>query len=241
MDQPRTTETLSSWERAAVAGFFIVAIAVSAVVVMRPGEPPGDVVGPVDERPSVADTVPRPITLLDAYEVALEWAREWHPDAWPILISSQFEIPPEATQATPQATHGYHVFTFAAPQEGGEWRRLNLAVSRQSGTIYHEDELASSVEPPNSIDELLTDLPVSAEQAFDVADRVVGEGYRAGCDPSRRQAQVVLDATDRDAPAWVVVYFDQRERSVNDIVVRIDAHTGRTSTEVRDDTSCEAG
>jgi hypothetical protein len=53
--------------------------------------------------------------------------------------------------------------------------------------------------------------------------------------------QVVLDTTDPDTPAWVVVYFDQRNRGTNDIVVRIDANTGATSTTQRDDIICEPG
>jgi hypothetical protein len=232
---------LRGWERLAIAGFFAVVIVVSAVVVMRLGAPPGDIIGPVEERPVVSPEVPRPVPLLDAYTVARDWAGEWRDDPALILVSMQVEYPagePIATPSAAEASGGYYLFTFAGPKDGDEWPRLTLAVGRQSGVIYHGEEMHSTVEPPAPIDDLLAGLPISAEQAFAVADRVVGTGYREGCEDTRRQAQVVLDTTNRDDPTWVVVYYDTRERTVNDIVVRIDAETGETKTDIRDDPSC---
>lgn len=232
---------LRGWERLAIAGFFVIAIVVSAVVVMRLGAPPGDVIGPVEERPVVSPEVPRPVPLVDAYAIARDWAGEWRDDPGLILVSMQVEYPagrPIATPSAAEASGGYYLFTFAGPQDGDEWPRLTLAVGRQSGVIYHEEEMSSTVEPPAPIDDLLTGLPISAEQAFAVADRVVGTGYREGCVDTRRQVQVVLDTTQRDDPTWVVVYYDTSERTVNDIVVRIDAESGETRTEIRDDLTC---
>lgn len=228
-------------ERMAIAAFFLVAVVASIVVVLRLGEPPGDVIAPAEERPVVSGEVPRPVPLIDAYELAAGWAAEWRSDAELILVSMQAEYPHDVPIATPSAasaSSGYYLFTFAGPKSGDGWPRLTLAVGRQSGTIYHESEMTSAVEPPAGVDDLLTELPIPAEQAFTVAERVVGVDYRQGCEDSRRQVQVVLDTTDRDSPAWVVVYFDGRERSVNDIIVRINASTGETRSDIKDDTSC---
>ncbi len=97
--------------------------------------------------------------------------------------------------------------------------------------------MRSTVEPPAAIDTLLTELPIPAEQAFAWP---IGSSRRLSrrLRDTRRQAQVVLDATDHERPRWVVVYYDTRDRSVNDIVVRIDARTGETRTEIRDDPAC---
>lgn len=239
MEQTEQRTMLSRWERAALAILFMMLILVSGVVVARLGASDGDVVGLSEARPSVASDVPRPVSLLDAYEVASEWAQVWDPDAWPILVSSQFEFPVEDGLAAPEATEGAYIFTFAAPEDDNGWRRLTLAVNRQSGVIYHESELASSVEPPESIEATLRSLPITTAQAFRIADEVIGQAYREECAAPRDQAQVILDSTDLDMPQWVVVFYDQRERYVNDIVVRIDANTGSTSTEQRDDISCD--
>ena len=235
----RTDEPmLSRTERIAIGLFFVAAIAISIVIVGRLGAEPEEVVGPAADRPVVGADVARPVPVLEAIAVASEWAKVWRDDAWPILISAQFEYPLDSDTPEPAAEQGMVMVSFAAPKAGEEWPRLGLAVSRQTGSIYFEEELSSAVEPPTSIADLLGALPISAEQAFRVAEEVVGNDYREGCTPSRRQVQVVLDSTDHDAPTWVVVYFDQRERHVNDIVVRIDAQTGATDTQVRDDTSC---
>lgn len=239
MRSPDHQSILTPAERIGIALVFLIAIVVSVVVVSRIVATGGEVVGPSEDRPMVADSVPRPVSLDDGYQVAMEWAREWNTDAWPILISSQFEYQMIDGEPGEDARQGMLMYTFAAPQDGHEWPRLTLAVGRQSGMIYFEDEVRSEVEPPESIEALLTELPVSVEQAFRLAEEVVGEGYREGCAEHRRTVQVVLDATDRDAPTWVVVYYDQRDRTTNDIVMRIDALSGATSTEERDDPSCD--
>lgn len=230
---------LTGWERIALAVVFLGLVITSGFVVARLGSPgDGEVVGPSSARPSVADDVPRPVSLLDAYDIVAEWSETWHPDSWPILVSAQLEFPLDDQDTSPVPSGGAYIFSFAAP-ENDEWARLSLAVGRQSGTIYHEEEFSSPVEPPESIDERIRNLPMSADEAFRVADEVVGQAYREGCAASRRQVQVILDTTDQETTSWVVVYFDMREQGVNDIVVRIDANTGATTAEERDDTSCE--
>lgn len=232
---------LSKWERIALTLVFAGLVITSGIVVSQLGSDDDVIVRPPEERPVVSANVPRPVSLLDAYEVAVEWSREWNSDAQLILVSSQFEFPLNADMASPEASAGALLFTFAAPKDGDVWPRLTLAVSRQSGTIYFEDELASGVRPPDSIATVVEELPVTAEQAFRIADEVVGRDYREGCEASRSQVQVILDSTDPDEPVWVVVFYDQRERNVNDIVMRIDAHTGATTTEERDDPTCTLG
>ena len=50
------------------------------------------------------------------------------------------------------------------------------------------------------------------------------------CAPLRTQTQIVLDTTDPSHPAWTVVFYDQRSSTTNDIVVRVSARTGQTTT-----------
>ncbi len=238
MTQEETGPTLTTAERVAVALLFGLAMVGSAIVVGRLGIETGDVIGPPEMRPTIDADVPRPVAIEDAVAHASGWAVEWDTSAWPILVSAEFEYPVDANESTPSAERGTVLVTFAAPQDGDEWPRLTLAVSRQTGAIYHESALASEVAPPDSIAGLVAGLPITAEQAFRVAEAVVGDEYRLGCEPSRRQVRVVLDSTEREAPTWVVVYSDQRERNVNDIVVRIDAMSGSTDTEIRNDSSC---
>lgn len=238
MTQDDTGPTLTIAERVAVALLFGVAIIVSMFVVERLGVEPGSVIGPPEARPLIDDDIPRPVPVRDAVAHAAAWAEEWDTDAWPILVSAEFEYPATPGHGTPMAEMGTVLVTFAAPKDGDGWSRLTLAVSRQTGAIYHESALASVVTPPDSIEELFENAPITAEQAFRVAEEVVGQEYRNDCEPSRRRVRVVLDTTDRDVPEWVVVYSDQRARNTNDIVVRIDATSGSTNTDIRGDTSC---
>jgi hypothetical protein len=238
MTQDESGPTLTTAERVTVALLFGVAVVVSVVVVGRLGVEPDNIIGPPEVRPTIDAGVPRPVPVRDAVAHASAWAADWDTNAWPILVSAEFEFPVEGDETTPSPELGTVLVTFAASKDGDEWPRLTLAVSRQTGAIYHESALASEVAPPGSIAGLIADLPITAEQAFRVAEAVVGDEYRLGCEPSRRRVRVVLDSTDRQAPAWVVVYSDQRERNVNDIVVRIDARSGSTDTDIRDDTSC---
>ena len=106
---------LRGGERLAIAAFFLLAIAVATVVVLRLGEPPGDVIAPVEERPVVSQDIPRPVPLLDAYRLAALWAGEWRDDAGLILVSMQVEYPGEAPTATPSAAEA--TFTTASSSE----------------------------------------------------------------------------------------------------------------------------
>ena len=232
---------LSRWERCALGIVGLVLVVLTVVVVDRVGSPEGNPVGSPDNRPTLAPAVERPVSVVDGLGIATDWAEEWNEDAWLILVSAQLEMSGEEPDATPIASHGSIVFTFAAPRQGDEWPRLSIVVSRASGTIFHEDEQLSSVEPPPPFEVDLADLPVPAEQAFRIAEQLTGREYREGCEPSRRQVQVALDSTDRNQLTWVVVYYDQRERGVNDIVARINATTGEVSIEEKDDVACNTG
>jgi hypothetical protein len=238
MTHDETGPTLTRAERVAVALIFAVAIIASMIVVGRLGVETGNVIGPPEARPSMDADIPRPVPVRDAVAHATAWAEEWDSNAWPILVSAEFEYASTLGQATPAAEMGTVVVTFAAPKDGDEWSRLTLAVSRQTGAIYHESVLTSVVAPPDSIEDLLGKAPITAEQAFQVAEEVVGQEYRNGCEPSRRRVRVVMDTTDGEVPHWVVVYSDHRTRNTNDVVVRIDATSGSTNTDIRGDTSC---
>lgn len=230
--------TLSMWERSAFVLLFVALVLVTGVVIFTVGSGKDVVVGPPENRPVVPSDISRPVPVIDAYDIALTWAREWDEHAWLILVSAQFEFAENGDTASGEASLGSILFTFAGPKSGDEWPRLVLAVSRQTGGIFFEDELSTAVRPPESIHYLLQGLPITAEQAFRTAYEVTGRSYQAGCEPSRNQVQVALDTTQPDAAEWVVVFFDQRERNVNDVVMRIDARSGTTTTEIRDDPSC---
>lgn len=238
MDQQDNT-TLNRAERLTVAIMGVAFVLVTAVVVVWVVAADENPIGSPEDRPTPGAEITLPISVADALELATPWAKEWNEDARLILISSQFERSGDEQVATGSADLGWIMLSYVALREGDEWPRVSILVSRASGEIYYEEALSSTVDPPPEFDRSIDDLPVSAEQAFRLAEQVAGVSYREGCEPSRRQAQVVLDATDRDDLAWVVVYFDQRERSTNDIVVRIHVDTGETSTETRGDVACD--
>lgn len=238
MDQ-RDETTLNRAERLILAFLGVALVLVTAVVVVRIATPDENPIGSPDDRPTPGPEIDLPISVADALDLATIWAKEWNDEARLILVSSQFERSGDEPVATPSADLGWIMMSYAAPRVGDEWPRVSILVSRASGAIYYDETLSSTVEPPPEFDRSLGDLPVSAEQAFRIAEQVAGESYRQGCEPSRREAQVILDATDRDNLAWVVVYYDQREQAVNDVVVRINADTGETTTDTRGDVACD--
>lgn len=244
MDE-RDRTILSGTERIALAIVASVLILVTIVVVGRVGSPDGSRVGPPEARPTLDPDVTLPISVLDALVAATVWVERWNEDAELLLVNSQFErsvddaVDDDMT-ATPAADAGLIVFSFVAPKEGDEWPRASVAISRETGLIFHDETLSSSAAPPEPVDIAeLTTLPIAAEQAFWIAEQIVGQSYRDGCEPSRRQVSVNLDATDQENLTWVVVYYDQRVRQRNDIVVRIHAGTGDVETDVRGDVACD--
>lgn len=238
MDQQDDT-TLNGAERVILALLGVAFVLVTAVVVVRIATPEENPIGPPEDRPSAGPEIDLPISVADALDLAMPWAQEWNDDVWLILVSSQFERSGDEPVSTPSADLGWIMLSYAAPRQGDEWPRISILVSRASGAIYYEETLSSTVEPPPEFYRTVGELPVSAEQAFRIAEQVAGESYREGCEPSRRQTQVVLDATDREDLAWVVVYYDLRQRAANDIVVRINPDTGETSTDIRGDVTCD--
>jgi len=238
VDADKTTG-LSRGERLVLLIVGIALVVVTVVVIGRVGEPNGGQIRPASDRPTPGPDIDLPISVEDALSFANVWAREWNADAELILVSSQFEMSGESPSATPVADGGLIVFSFAAPKVGDSWPRASVAISRQTGSIFFDETTAFEVEPPDPITERFLTLPISAEQAFRIAEGVVGASYREGCEESRRQVQVDLDTTDPEDTWWVVVYYDMRNQGTNDIVVRVNAETGEPSSETRSETTCD--
>jgi hypothetical protein len=194
------------------------------------GSPKGD---PIDApQPTFPPATEYPISLESGAPVALARARQWREDASLVLMSEQVDWIDGTPAANGLPRGGALIYTFASPDHTTlgrkTWQMLTVMLSRSSGTIYHEETSAWQVDPGPAID--LSRYPVSSNVAFDLAQGIVGARYRDACAPLRSQAQIVLDTTDPEKPAWTVVYYDQRSSGTNDIVVRISARTGQTTT-----------
>lgn len=239
MDEHDET-TFRGIERLALLLVGLVLVIVTGIVVVRVSSPGSGTIGSPDDRPTPDPEIDLPISVDDALALASSWAKEWNEEARLVLVSSQFELFGEEPPETPSADGGLIIFSFVAPKQGDEWPRASVAVSRETGAIVFDEVTSSAAEPPEPLSFSIGGLPISAEQAFRIAEYVVGRSYREGCEPSRRQVTVDLDATDLGNPTWVVVYYDQRERHINDIVVRINAQSGELDTEVRGDVTCDA-
>lgn len=231
---------LTRGERLALLALGVLLVVITAVVVDRTAmDRSGAVVSP-DRWPTPEPQIDLPISLGDAQAMADAWAMEWDPSADLILVSSRFERTGDEPAGTPSAESGMFAFGYVGDRDGDEWPRASVLIGRATGEIYFEDETASEAEPPPSIDVDLGTLAVTAEQAYRIAESVVGEGYRESCPEPRREVAVNLDATTEGELAWVVVYFDARDPFANDVTVRVDATTGDVETETRGDTSCDA-
>ncbi len=194
------------------------------------GSPKGD---PIDApKPTLPPSAVLPLSLESGAPVAIARAQQWRADASLVLVSEQMDWIDGTPAANGLPRGGALLYTFASPgttHTGREtWQMLTVMVSRTTGTIYHEETSAWQVEPgpPISFDK----LPVTSNTAFSIAQRIVGERYRDACAPLRTQIQIVLDTTDSAHPAWTVVYYDQRSNTANDIVVRVSAESGKTTT-----------
>lgn len=239
MDDDRTP-AFARGERLALLILALALVAITVVVVGRVGDPDAAPIGPVEDRPTPEPHVALPISVKNAYSLAIVWARNWNEDAELLMVSSRFELLDETSSSTPTADGGLILFSFVAPKSGDLWPRASVAVSRQTGTIFYDETTAFAVEPPEPIAERFLTLPISAEQAFRIAEDAVGKSWRAGCESSRRQVQVDLDTTDPSSTSWVVVYYDMRNQGTNDIVVRINAETGELASEMRGEIDCDA-
>lgn len=194
------------------------------------GSPKGD---PIDApQPTLAPSAELPLSLEAGAPVALARARQWRDDANLVLASEQIDWMNGTPAANGLPTGGALVYTFASPDTthtGRQtWQMLTVMISRSSGTIYNEQSSAWQIAPGPAIS--LDKFPVSSTIAFRLAQGIVGNQYRDACAPLRTQAQIVLDTTDPAHPAWTVAYYDQRSNATNDIVVRISAENGKTTT-----------
>lgn len=213
---------------------FILLFAAFAVIAfgyaIHLGSPKGD---PIDApRPTLPPSAALPLSLEAGAPVAVARARQWREDASLVMVSEQVDWVDGTPAANGLPRGGALLYTFASPDTTHTgrktWQMLTVMVSRTSGTIYHEETSAWQVEPGPAIS--LDKLPVTSDTAFRIAQQIVGERYRAACAPMRQQVQIVLDASDPWQPAWTVVYYDERSNTANDIVVRISAETGKTTT-----------
>lgn len=194
------------------------------------GSPNGD---PIDAPPpTLPPSTQFPLTLEAGAPAAIARARQWREDASLVLLSEQVDWIDGTPAANGLPRGGALVYTFAAAGKTSTgrktWDMLTVMISRSSGTIYHEETSAWQVAPGPEI--ALNELPVSSTIAFRLAQGIVGNQYRDACAPLRTQTQIVLDTTDPSHPAWTVVFYDQRSSTTNDIVVRVSARTGQTTT-----------
>lgn len=194
------------------------------------GSPKGD---PIDApQPTFPAGTEYPVSLESAAPVAIARAHQWRDDASLVLVSAQVDWIDGTPAANGLPRGGALVYTFASPDHTTlgrkTWQMLTVMISRSSGAVYHEETSAWQVDPGPPID--LSTFPVSSTVAYRLAQSIVGAQYRNACAPVRTQAQIVLDRSDAAKPAWTVVYYDQRSSGTNDIVVRISAETGQTTT-----------
>lgn len=194
------------------------------------GSPKGD---PIDApQPTLPPSAELPLSLEGGAPMAIARAHQWREDATLVLVSEQVDWVDGTPAPNGLPRGGALLYTFASPgttHTGRKtWQMLTVMISRTSGAIYHEETSAWQVEPGPQI--ALDDLPVNSNTAFRIAEQIVGDRYRAACASVRQQVQIVLDTTDPAHPSWTVVYFDQRSNTNNDIVVRISAETGKTTT-----------
>lgn len=194
------------------------------------GMPKGD---PIDApEPTLQSSAELPLSLEAGAPVAIARARQWRDDASLVLISEQVDWVDGTPAPNGLPRGGALLYTFASPATtltGRQtWEMLTVMISRTTGAIYHEETSAWQVEPGPPI--ALDALPVASNTAFRLAQQIVGARYRAGCAPLRPQVQIALDTSAPATPTWVVVYYDTRTSTSNDIVVRISAETGKTTT-----------
>lgn len=210
---------------------FFVAFAVIAFgYAIHLGSPRSD---PIDAPlPTLAPATELPLSLEAAAPVAIARAHQWREDASLVLVSEQVDWIDGTPAANGMPRGGALIYTFASPGTTSTgrktWQMLTVMISRSSGTIYHEETSAWQVAPGPPV--ALSGLPVSSSVAFRLAQGIVGARYRDACAALRTQAQIIFDTTNPAHPAWTVVYYDQRSSASNDIVVRISAQTGQTTT-----------
>lgn len=188
---------------------------------------------PIDApAPTFPASTEYPVSLESAAPVAVARAHQWREDVSLVLVSEQVDWVDGTPAANGMPRGGALIYTFASPDHTAlgtkTWQMLTVMISRSTGTIYHEETSAWQVAPGPAID--LSRYPVSSTVAYRLAQGVVGARYRNACVATRTQTQIVLDTSDPAKPVWAIVYYDQRSSGTNDIVVRISAESGQTTT-----------
>lgn len=233
---PRTTK-LPAWP---LVLLFAVLTAVAFWFAIDYGSPPPPPIDPETPRPTPGPSVSLPLSLEEGVALAQARARQWRADARLILVSAQLDWSDGTPAASGLPRGGTLIYTFAGvePDMFGRERFpvFTVMIGRESGRIFYETEETVAVEPGETV--MLAGLPVDSSEAFALAQRLVGEAYRAACAGVRNQLHVILDTSTPGNPRWAVVYYDQRDASHNDIVVRIDAVTGTPMVEVDPATPC---
>ena len=206
---------------------FLAFIVVAFALAIERGTP-SPPIDPDAPRATPGPGVPLPMSIEDGLPQARARALQWRDDARLILVSAQLDWIDGTPTATGLPRGGALTYTFAGSEEDRLGRErfplLTVMIGRESGRIFYESEETVAVQPGETVQ--LIGLPIDSTAAFRLAQRLAGESYRAPCADLRKQVQVILDTTGQGNPSWVVVYYDQRDASHNDIVVRIDAVTG---------------
>ena len=205
------------------------------------GSPAPPPIGTDTPRPTPGPSVDLPLSLEDGVPLAYARAHQWREDARLILVSAQFDWLDGTPAASGLPRGGTLLYTFAGvePDMFGRERFpvFTVLVGRESGRIFYETEDTVAVEPGETV--TLAGLPVDSADAFALAQRLAGAAYRAVCPGERNQLHVILDTSPAGSPRWAVVYYDQRDASHNDTVVRIDAVSGTPTVEADPPRTCE--
>ncbi len=204
------------------------------------GSPPPPPVDPEMPRPTPGPSVDLPLSLEGGLPLAQARARQWRADARLILVSAQFDWGDGTPTGSGLPRGGSLIYTFAGIESDMFGRErfpvYTVMLGRESGRIFYEAEETVPVEPGQTVE--LAGLPVNSAEAFAQAQRLVGAAYRAECPDLRSQLHVILDTSTPGHPRWAVVYYDQRDASHNDIVVRIDAVTGTPTVQAEPAVPC---
>ncbi len=189
---------------------------------------PSSPIDPNLPRATPSPSVSLPLSLEDGLPLATARAEQWREDARLILISAQFDWLDGTPAALGGPRGGNLIYTFAATETNwlGQDRYpvLTVMIGRESGQIFFEAE--EQIDVPPGATQTLSGLTFDSVEAFELAQQLAGLNYRAPCPNVRNQVQVIFDTAGNRRPSWAVVYYDSRDVSHNDIIVRIDAMSG---------------
>jgi hypothetical protein len=192
------------------------------------------------------DSVTRPLTVETGYQLGLEQANKWQPNATLLNINMQVDWPNDPPPATVIALPGggWVTMTFAASWNKGdsEAATLGLFFERGSGRLYDQSETEWEHSPSKSISP--EQAQVDSTTALLAAELSGGTAYRAECPKVRNNTRITLTTGDVDSHeingklVWLITYKDARTRDVGYKVV-VDAHTGDIAQITDTRGSCE--